>query len=268
MTALHHERHGAGGPPVVVLHGLFGSGENWRTPGRRLGERSFGVLLVDLPNHGRSEHLPRLDLAAMAAAVRGLLDGLAIPSAHLVGHSLGGKVAMQLALETPHRVRSLAVLDIAPKPTAGENADILAALRALDPSRFASRGETDAALAAAVPDRGTRQFLLKSLERDERGGFRWLLGLDGIAAGWEALQAAPALPPGAAAPALPALFVRGERSRYVADDDLPAIRALFPRAELVTIPGAGHWVHVDRPEETLAALVTHLEAVERAGSEV
>jgi pimeloyl-ACP methyl ester carboxylesterase len=262
---LHHERHGTGGPPVVVLHGLFGSGENWRTPGRRLGEHGYDVVLADLPNHGRSPHAAAMDLTSMARDVAALLDALAWRDAHLVGHSLGGKVAMQLALDAPQRLRSLVVVDIAARPTASANAAVLAALRALDPTRLASRGEADAALAARLPDRGERQFLLKNLERDERGGWRWRLGLDGIAASWAALQRAPH---GGGASQLPALFLRGERSPYLGEGDLPAIRALFPRAELVTVAGAGHWVHVDRPEETLAAIEAHLGAVERARAEM
>lgn len=254
---LHYERHGEGhGPPVVVLHGLFGSGENWRTPGRKL-SAGFDVLLVDQRNHGRSPHSDRVDYPAMAADVRELLDRLGLERAHLVGHSMGGKTAMQLALETPDRVRSLVVVDMAPKQTHGENADILAAIRALDPRAIHSRGEADAQLAPAVPERGTRQFLMKSLERSDDGGFRWILGLSGLQASWQALQAPPT---GAPVPDLPALFVRGARSGYVAEEDLPEIRRLFPRAEVATIPDAGHWVHVDQPERFLQVVEAFLAA--------
>jgi esterase len=244
---LNVEVHGEG-PPLVVLHGLFGSGENWRTLARGWAAPPPGgagrqVLAVDLRNHGRSPWTPTMTFGEMAADVVHLLAARGLARAAVLGHSLGGKVAMTLALAHPDRVERLIVVDIAPRAYPGVQEDVLEAMRVLDLSTLGSRGEADRRLAERLADRSTRQFLLKSLTTDEDGGYRWRLNLDAIAAATGDLRVAVQGP----AVEVPTLVLRGERSRYVEDADLVALRSLFPRSSVATVAGAGHWVHADQP---------------------
>lgn len=252
---LHVEIHGEGSP-LVVVHGLFGSGENWRTlarawaapppdgPGRQ-------VLAVDLRNHGRSPWSATMTFAEMAADLVALLDARRLATASVLGHSLGGKVAMTLALAHPERVERLVVVDIAPRAYPQVQEDILAAMRALDPAAITSRGEADRQLAAAIPERAVRQFLLKSLEARDQGGYRWQLHLVAIAEAQPRLRAAVTGSP----VEVPVLVVRGEHSGYVTATDVGDFQQLFPQVEIVTVPAAGHWVHAEQPA-AVRALVT------------
>ena len=237
------------GPPALVLHGLFGSGTNWRTIARRLGSR-LECHLVDQRNHGRSPHARGMDYPALAADMLAYLDARGIDRAGIVGHSMGGKTAMTLALTAPERVRWLVVADIAPAPSPSDHRPILDALRELALGSLASRAAADAALAPAVPDPGLRAFLLRNLVRGD-GGLRWRIGLEAIAEALPDLTGFPSTAPGAVFQG-PTLFLRGERSDYLTVRHEPRIRALFPRASIDTIADAGHWLHAEQP-----AAVTH-----------
>ena len=251
--SLHTETYGAG-PPLVILHGLFGSGENWRTLARRFAER-YHVHTVDLPGHGASPHLRPLTYPAMAEAVRTYLDDAGLTRAHLLGHSMGGKVAMELALTHPARVDRLVIVDIAPRPYPPGYADVLAAMRGLDLGAVRSRSAAGRMLAPAIPDAAIRQFLLKNLVLDGNDAYRWQIDLDGIQDQYRALSASPE---SLDLYAGPTCFIRGARSSYIRDADLETIRAYFPEAELVTIPDAGHWVHADAPDAFAEAVVAFL----------
>lgn len=242
------------GPPLLVLHGLFGSGTNWRGIARRLAA-GHRVVLVDLRNHGVSPHTPLMDYPAMAADVRALLDRLGLPQAALLGHSMGGKTAMTLALETPQRVARLVVVDIAPVTSPGDHGPLIDAMRTIDPGRMTRRAQADQALAPAIPDATLRAFLLQNLVA-AGGGYRWRIDLDAIAASMPALLGFP--DPGRRHFEGPALFVRGARSRYVCDTDYERIAKLFPAARVVSIAGAGHWVHAERPEALLETVTAFL----------
>ena len=247
---LHHKTYGEG-PPLVILHGLFGMLDNWQTLARRWAER-YRVVLADLRNHGRSPHQSDMDYPLMAADVAELLEHLGIDRCVLIGHSMGGKVAMQAALNYPELVERLVVVDIAPRRYEPGHRTIFAALDAFDPGAVSSRKEATAAMNAFVSDPGIQLFLLKNLARAPEGGFRWRMNLEGIRAAYPALIG----PVGNVGDQYegPALFVRGGASGYVRDDDLSFIRILFPGAELATVPGAGHWVHAERPEELMAVV--------------
>jgi esterase len=246
------------GPALVVLHGLFGSGTNWRTIARRLAHE-HRVLLVDLRNHGASPHAATMGYAEMAADVRALLDREGLDAPLVLGHSMGGKTAMRLALETPSRVGALVVVDIAPARSPGEHRGVLGALAALDLGGLRRRSEADAALAPAIPDPGLRQFLLQSLAAGEHG-LQWRLNLPAITAAQDELVDFPPPPPGARYPG-PVLFVHGERSEYLTPGHREAVRALFPEAHLVGVPDAGHWVHAEQPDAFLEALRPFLAEV-------
>ena len=238
------------GPPLLILHGLFGSGTNWRGVARRLAEH-HRVLLVDARNHGGSPHAASMRYAEMAADVRTLMDAEGIDSAALLGHSMGGKTAMTLALESPARVDRLVVVDIAPGPSPGDHGPLIAAMRSLDLSRVQRRSDADGLLAERVADAGLRAFLLQNLESAE-GGYRWRINLDAIEACMPDLLDFE--PPSGASFGGPALFVAGERSDYLGESDLPAIRQRFPAADLVTVADSGHWVHAENPQGFLAAV--------------
>jgi esterase len=240
---LHFERSGTG-PPLIILHGLFGSLDNWRTLGKTFSQ-SFTVFAIDQRNHGRSPHSSVLTYQAMAEDVKQFLQQHNLSSAHLLGHSMGGKTAMQFAVTYPDRVNKLVVVDIAPKAYPPGHDDIFAALYALDVKTLRSRQEADAQLAQTIPESAVRQFLLKNLERDPSGSFRWRINLDGIYNNYAAiLQGIESYHQFDK----PTLFIRGGHSQYIRDEDIPAINNLFPQAQTITVPHVGHWVHAEAPQ--------------------
>lgn len=246
---LHYLDQGQG-RPLVILHGLFGTLDNWQTLARRWAtEAGLRVISVDLRNHGRSFHSPEHSYSLMVQDVLALFDHLQLgPDTTLLGHSMGGKVAMRLALNHPERLARLIVVDIAPRFSSMDHQDaILAGLQAVDLATISNRQEADAALAQYVDNVGTRQFLLKNLYRQEDNSFAWRINLPVLAGDLAALGEAATGP----APFLkPALFVRGGLSGYItADDKLHGIPALFPNSEVATVVDAGHWVHAEKPEE-------------------
>ncbi len=192
---------------------------------------------------------------AMADDLRELLELEKVSECHLVGHSLGGKVAMQFATSHPNRVSKLVIVDIAPKGYPPSQRPILAALEKLELKRFGTFGEIDAALAPAIPEISVRQFLMKNIARVPSGGFQWRIDLASIAKNYDQL-----IKPIIAAGSYdkPALFVRGGRSDYIAETDQPSIQAIFTRAEFATIATAGHWVHAEASDEFLQILTAFL----------
>ncbi len=241
------------GPPVALLHGLFGSARNLASVQRRLAAR-YRVLALDLRNHGDSQHAPGMDYATLAADVRETLAQADALPASVVGHSMGGKTAMHLALDHPEAVTRLLVADIAPVPYPpgfGAYAGAMAALK-LTPSL--TRAAAEAALAPSVPEASVRGFLVQNLRFGATPA--WRMGLAEITAalpdveGWSA-------PPGARYRG-PTLFVAGALSTYIEAAHRPAIRALFPTAHFVTLKDAGHWLHADNPAGFVAVVEAFL----------
>jgi pimeloyl-ACP methyl ester carboxylesterase len=247
------------GPPVCLLHGLFGRGQNFGALARGLaGTRR--VISLDLRNHGASPHARGMSYAAMADDVAESLDGLGIGACAVLGHSMGGKVAMMLALRSPLRVEGLVVADIAPVAYRHHNAGVAAAMRGLDLSPGLERREADTRLAEAVSDPAVRGFLLQNLSFGAAPA--WKIGLAEIAGGMADIEGWPDVGPGVAYGGA-TLFIRGERSDYVDDAGWAAARVLFPRARLETVAGAGHWLHADRPADFGALVSGFLEEVRR-----
>ncbi len=239
---LHTERVGHGPVSYVFLHGLLGQGKNWSTIAKALSPAAS--LLVDLPDHGRSPWSDEVTYEGMAAAVIDLLRTLGEPVT-LVGHSMGGKVAMLVALTEPTLVRRLVVVDISPVVRATDDFTVyLDAMRSLDLSAITTRADADALMREAAPDPTVRAFLLQSLQRTGTG-WAWRPHLDGLRRGLSAIGGWPDV---SGTYEGPVLWLRGERSAYVTPDASPAMRALFPKVRLVTIKDAGHWVHADQPE--------------------
>lgn len=243
--SLFSNTYGSAGPPLVILHGFLGESGNWHTLARTAFAPHFRVYALDARNHGRSPHTDDFSYEAMAEDVRAFLDAEGLDDAFLLGHSMGGKTAMQFALTHPERTQALVVADMAPHAYPPGHDDILEALNGLDPGRLASRQEADDALTAGIPDWRVRQFLLKNLVARKEGGYRWAFNLPVLTA--RSSEVARGLE--AAVPyAGPALFVRGGTSRYVRDQDVPGIERLFPAAQIVTLPETGHWMHAEAPE--------------------
>lgn len=248
---LARERFGTGpGPALLVVHGLFGSGRNWGAIARRLAD-ARRVVTVDMRNHAGSpwadsHTYPDLaaDLAAVIAAEGAPMD--------VLGHSMGGKAAMRLALERPELVNRLIVADIAPVAYGHSQNHLIAAMRGLDLTGPSDRRQADARLAASVPDPGVRAFLLQSLDL-RADPPRWRLNLDVLEAGMDGITGWPD-PAGLTPFAGPALFLAGALSDYIRPEHRPLIKALFPQAKQAKIPGAGHWLHADRPREFEAAV--------------
>jgi len=242
-----------GAVPVVLLHGLFGAAQNWGAVQKRLAAGGRRVVALDLRNHGASPWDAAMDYPAMAADVAETMDGLGIPRGAVIGHSMGGKVAMALALAAPARVAGLVVADIAPVAYPPALRGHVAAMRSLPLRPGLGRREADAALATAVAEPGVRAFLLQNLRTGENPG--WRLNLEAIDAAMHAIEA---FPPFAGTFEGPVLVLAGERSDYVRPEHRPAIRALFPTAEFATVPRAGHWVHAENPEGFLALVEAFL----------
>lgn len=243
------------GQPVIILHGLFGNLDNWQTFAKQLADH-FMVYVVDLRNHGHSPHTDGMDYSAVAEDLRIFMEAQWIYEAHLIGHSMGGKTAMQFAFDHPGMIDRLVVIDIAPKTYPGGHEAILKAMLELDPARLESRGEADEQLAHSIADPRIRLFLLKNLSRAKAGGYAWKINLPVLHREYGNILAAIE---GEAFEG-PSLFVRGEHSDYIEDTDWPLIQHLFPKAELTTVAGAGHWIHADAPSVLLYEVQRFLSA--------
>ena len=243
---LHDVTRGEGGTPLVLLHGLFGRAANFGAVSQRLAA-SRRVIALDLRNHGHSPHADAMDYPTMAADVIEMLAALDALPCVLAGHSMGGKVAMALALTQAHAVASLLVADIAPVAYPSHFSGFVAAMLALPLLPGLTRAGADAALAEAVPDAATRAFLLQNLRVGDAP--TWTNNLPAIAA---ALPTIEGWPPIAGQYAGPTLFVSGERSNYVLPDHRPTILAHFPAARFDVMPNVGHWLHAQDPNGFVA----------------
>lgn len=239
-----------GGTPLIVLHGLFGSARNWQTLAKRFGERRH-VYALDLRNHGGAPWADTMSYPEMAADILRFLDDRGYPRAAVVGHSMGGKAAMTLALTHPGRVERLVVADIAPVTYTHTHAPFVAAMKAADLEGRTRRSEVESQLVDAVPEAPLRSFLLQNLVL-ENGRFHWRINLDAVGADMEKLIGFPDL--GDARYDGPTLFIGGGKSDYITPEHEPAIHRHFPNATMEMMPGAGHWIHAERPEE-FASLV-------------
>ncbi|MBF0334806.1 MAG: alpha/beta fold hydrolase [Alphaproteobacteria bacterium] len=244
--------YGAGaGRPIVIAHGLFGSGRNWASVAKALGER-FHVFTVDLRNHGDSPWAESSDYLGMAEDLAAFVAPLDRPV--VVGHSMGGKVAMVLALTRPALVGGLVAVDIAPVAYRHSMIGYARAMRAIDLAAITRRSQVDEALKPQIPDPRIRLFLMQNLVF-EGGLARWRVNLDALIAHMDEIMGFP-LAEGAYSG--PTLVLAGETSPYVPGSE-PAIRHFFPAASIETVPGAGHWAHADRPDWMIERLARFAE---------
>jgi len=231
-------------PSVVVIHGLFGSMENLGMITRLLKD-DFSVYGVDLPNHGRSPQLSPSSLSAMADSVFEWMDSVGLASAYFLGHSLGGKVVMELALRYPQRVKALIVADIAPVAYPRRHDDMFEGFEAVDLKSLKSRGEADLAMKDFVGEASTRSFLLKNLEKTD-AGWQWRINLRGLKEDYEEYISANSV--GFPPYQQPVLFIKGERSDYILPEYRETILDLFPSADVKIINDTEHWLHAEKPE--------------------
>ncbi|MCC5824744.1 alpha/beta fold hydrolase [Alkalimonas sp.] len=249
---LFTEQRGSG-PYLILLHGLFGSQDNLAGLAR-VAEPYFTVLSIDLPNHGRSPHVDSMNYPQMAQAV---LDSLPADASsfYLLGHSMGGKTAIQIALMAPERVKALLVADIAPVQYDDRHSSIIDAMLSVQLDNLSSRQDADQQLARSIQEAGVRQFLLKNLVK-EGGQFQWRCNLPVIARCYPQVLAAPEGPPYTG----PVLFIKGANSNYIEAGHQSAIQALLPQAKAKVIHGAGHWLHAEKPAAFNKIVLDFLQA--------
>lgn len=249
-------RKSGSGNPLIILHGLYGSSSNWYSIGREL-SKDFEVYLIDQRNHGKSFHHPLHNYDAMRDDLYEFFISHRIEHAILVGHSMGGKTAMSFALKYQEMVDRLIVIDISPVDynnkshayVAAIHRKIISTLQLIDPALIRNREEADKMLQTSIPQENIRQFLLKNLKRKKNGKYRWILNVEALAQNIVNISAG-IIPAGSAntiSVTIPALFIKGEYSNYIREEDEAIIFKLFPSAHIAVIPGTGHWLHVDKP---------------------
>jgi len=242
------------GYPIIILHGLFGTLDNWQTIAKKLAE-NYTVYIIDQRNHGRSPHDDAFNYEVMADDLQAFMESQWIYEAHVIGHSMGGKTAMQFALNYPDLVNQLIVVDIAPKAYEGGHQAIFEALFSLNLDKIVNRKTADSLLEEKIADFGVRQFLLKNLTRKKEGGFKWKMNLPVIYQNYDQILSTIT---SADAFDNPTLFIRGGTSDYVKDEDMKEINLLFSNAELTTVEKAGHWVHAAAPADLLKIVIDFL----------
>lgn len=253
---LYSGRFGHRGPACVILHGLLGSGENWQTPAKKLATSGFTVYTPDLRNHGNSFHHEEMDYTVMAEDIHRFISDLHEKEVFVIGHSMGGKVGMELALRYPGDVRALVVVDISPFRYKPVYANVFSALQDIAVGTLNSRSQADRQLEEKVPDRMVRLFLLKNLRRDENGSFYWRINLKALSKNYHHIWAEIDT---SGSYEKPVLFVEGEKSEAGIKPQFDKIKEIFPSAAYRMIEGAGHWVHSEKPKEFLRSVKEFLK---------
>ena len=243
------------GPPLIIVHGLYGSSDNWLSIGKSLSEK-FTVYLPDQRNHGQSPHSNIHDYPSMRDDLIGFMDHHELHKAIIIGHSMGGKAAMFLAESNPDRIESLIIIDIAPATYTSEDHSgithktIMEGMIGVDFNLVSNREDVDKQLAQTIQSPRIRSFLLKNIARSDEKGFRWRLNVPALYANLENVLGG--IDPGKYSggeeiAGFPVLFIRGQKSDYITDDDILVINQIFPMARITTLPDAGHWLHVEQP---------------------
>ena len=248
-------RQAGEGKPLIILHGLFGSGDNWVSVTKPLAE-NFNVFVVDQRNHGRSPHHATHSYESMSEDLVEFISDNNIVNPYILGHSMGGKTAMHFALKYPEKVEKLIVVDISPKYYKPHHQDVIAGLNAVNISTLKSREEAESLMIPHLPEIGVRQFLLKNLYRNESGGFAWRMNLNDLVFQIENIGTENSGIPFTK----PTLFIKGENSNYIREEDRTNINRLFPNSKLQTINGAGHWVQVEKPKEFVETVIGFLNS--------
>jgi len=242
------------GPPLIILHGLYGSSDNWTSIAKMAAE-NYTVYLPDMRNHGQSPHSETMDYEAMRDDIYELADRLKIERFFLAGHSMGGKAAISFALKWPERLNGLLIADISPFENAvsGHKAymqhkSILQAILSVDPGKIHSRAEAEAELKKMISSARIRGFILKNLQRNEDNNFTWKINASSLLNNLERIMEGIDRSINHQISGFPVIFLKGSESDYLTPDDYPDILKVFPAAEIIEIENAGHWLHADQPE--------------------
>lgn len=257
LMNLFFRKTGEHGTPIVILHGIFGSSDNWLTVGKMIADAGFVVYVLDQRNHGRSPWSDEFSYEAMAADLMEFIESEGLIQPLIIGHSMGGKIAMQFAMNYPEAFAKMIVVDIAPKFYPIHHDQILKGLNAIDLAVLPSRQAADDTLARYEPNLMVRQFLLKNLYRNpETGQFSWRINLAVLTKEIHTVGNELTNP---RVIEKPVLFMRGAESPYVTSEDETVIRQIFPQAQIEAIAGAGHWVQADQPEAFVKAVISFVE---------
>ena len=251
---LHYRTLGEG-QPLLILHGIFGTSDNWQTFGKKLADDGYQVFLIDQRNHGNSPHTDDFSYPVLSADIHGFIQQHHLEHPVILGHSMGGKAALFFAVTYPDLYDKIIVVDIAPKAYPSRHDTILKAFSAVDIAHIQNRNEAEEQMKPYIADVGVRQFLLKNLKRTD-DGFAWKLNLPAIRKNMDKVMEGV---PANKTTDKPILFVRGENSDYIQDEDEQAIREQFSNARIITIPQAGHWVHAEQPEPLYEAVTDFLK---------
>lgn len=241
------------GKPLIILHGLFGSSDNWQTHAKRFSDY-FQVILVDQRNHGHTEWSDEFNYDFLAADLHELITDLKLEKVNLIGHSMGGKAVMRYAQLYPETIEKMIVVDMGIKQYPPHHQQILAGIHAVNRTAMDSRSKAEETLTPFVPEIGTRQFLLKNLYWIEKGKLAWRMNVAVLES--EMDQILKALPEQEVF--VQTLFIRGAASNYITDEDIPEMENQFPDSSFITIENAGHWVHAEQPEDFMNAVLEFL----------
>lgn len=252
---LHYKKYGEGKDYLVILHGLFGSLDNWQSLGKEFG-KNFTTYIVDQRNHGKSPHFDEHNYSSMAADLKAFLEQQEIGETHLLGHSMGGKTVMQFAIQDPQFVKKMIVADIAPKYYAPHHQDVLSALESVDFLLHTDRKKVQAKIEESISDKNIVQFLMKGLTWVDKDKLGWKFNLKVLI---EKIENIGAELEGFAYFTNPTLFLRGENSTYITLDDIDTIEEIFPMAQYSTIENAGHWMHAENPKHFLKEALNFLK---------
>lgn len=250
---LHFRKFGKG-HPLFVLHGVFGSADNWQTLAKYFAEQ-FTVYLIDQRNHGNSPHDDVMTYDAMVEDLATLMNDEGLTSIHLLGHSMGGKTAMTFSMKYPEKLNKMIVVDIAPKYYPPHHQQIFEGFHAIDLATLESRKEAEEIMASKIRDIGVRQFILKNLTRNTSNQFEWKVNLKVIEENIEIIGEGLSTDQKWSGEAL---FISGGKSQYILPEDEIIIKNYYPNAEIKTIEGAGHWVHAEKPQELLNLVLAFL----------
>lgn len=255
QTVTLHYKHSGTGPVVLILHGLFGSLDNWQSMAKLLSDH-FNVYCLDLRNHGKSPHTNNFSVGLMAADVIDFINDHQFGSVHLIGHSMGGKVALEMLNVNNSLIDKVMILDIAPKSYPKGHEHIFKAMFDLDLPSLSSRNSADEQLKQSIPDFTVRQFILKNLDRDKDGKFVWKVNLNALYKNYDEINKEIIFTHRILNEIL---FVKGSLSGYILKDDEQIISQVLPNAKFYEIKDAGHWIHADKPDELKKLIIQFLE---------
>jgi len=252
---LNFTKYGSG-TPLIIMHGLLGSSDNWMTLAKKFSQY-FEVFNIDIRNHGRSPHATEHSIKLMCDDLSEFIIQNHINNPFLLGHSMGGKVAMQFALNNPDIVSKLVIVDIGPKKYKPVHDELFLSLSKIDLSQISSISSADEALKNAIPDFAERQLLIKNIKKSTEQGYEWRINLEVLKRDYHLILNEVS---GEFKYANPALFIKGEQSNYIIEEDKKDILNWFPKTEFKTIENAGHWVHASNPTDFYDAVLDFLLA--------